>query len=101
MNAAMTEQSITHIALAYLAVINVATFLVYGIDKWRSTSSRLPPTGRKKAKESKRRISEATLLELAVVGGSIGAWLGMKTYCVKMGKANLLQNLPSSVIFWL
>lgn len=38
MNAAMTEQSITHIALAYLAVINVATFLVYGIDKWRSTS---------------------------------------------------------------
>lgn len=38
MNAAMTEQSIIHIALAYLAVINVATFLVYGIDKRRSTS---------------------------------------------------------------
>ena len=36
----MTEQSITHIALAYLAVINVATFFVYGIDKWRSTSGR-------------------------------------------------------------
>lgn len=47
----MTEQSITHIALAYLAVINVATFLVYGIDKRRSTSGRLPPTGRKKAKK--------------------------------------------------
>ena len=40
---------------------------MYGIDKW-------------KAKKSKWRISEAALLELAVVGGSIGAWLGMKAW---------------------
>ena len=50
--------------LYYLIVINVVTFLVYGIDKW-------------KAKQGSWRISEATLLILAVIGGSIGALLGM------------------------
>ena len=33
--------------LYYLIVINILTFAVYGIDKWRSTSGRLLPTGRK------------------------------------------------------
>ena len=98
MNAAMTEQSITHIALAYLAVVNVATFFVYGIDKRRSTSGRLPPTGRKKAKESKRRISEATLLELAVIGGSIGAWLAMKTWHHKTLHRKFRYGIPLILI---
>lgn len=47
----------------YLLVINAATFIIYGIDKY-------------KAKKAKWRISEATLLTMAAVGGSIGAWLG-------------------------
>ena len=46
--------------LYYLAAINVITFVVYGIDKL-------------KAKKEKWRIPEATLLLLAIVGGSIGA----------------------------
>ena len=53
--------------LYYLIVINIVTFLVYGIDKW-------------KAKQGNWRISEATLLILAVIGGSIGALLGMKVW---------------------
>ena len=61
----MKELSLLHIALIYLAVINVVTFFVYGIDKW-------------KAKKSKWRIPEVTLLMMAVIGGSMGAWLGMK-----------------------
>ena len=69
-----------HVVLIYLAVINVVTFFMYGIDKWRSTSGRLLPTGRKKAKNSKWRIRETALLGLAVLGGSIGAWLGMKVW---------------------
>ena len=69
-----------HVVLIYLAAINVVTFFMYGIDKWRSTSSRLLPTGRKKAKNSKWRIRETALLGLAVLGGSIGAWLGMKVW---------------------
>ena len=58
----MKELSLTHIVLFYLAVINVVTFFMYGIDKWRSTSGRLLPTGRKKAKKSKWRIRETSLL---------------------------------------
>ena len=56
-----------NITLAYLLAINVATFLVYGIDKL-------------KAKRAKWRIPEATLVLLAAAGGSIGAWLGMKVW---------------------
>ncbi len=66
--------------LYYLIVINILTFAVYGIDKWRSTSGRLLPTGRKKAKQGSWRISEATLLMLAVIGGTIGALLGMQVW---------------------
>ena len=47
--------------------INVVTFVVYGIDKW-------------KAKQGSWRISEATLLLLAVIGGSLGALLGMQVW---------------------
>ena len=61
----MNDHSYLHIALIYLAAINVVTFFMYGIDKW-------------KAKNSKWRIRETALLGLAVLGGSIGAWLGMK-----------------------
>ena len=63
----MAKSSLLHIVLIYLAVINVVTFFVYGIDKW-------------KAKCSKWRISEAALLLTAVIGGSMGAWLGMKVW---------------------
>lgn len=45
----------------YLIGINVLTFLAYGLDKW-------------KAKREKWRIPEATLLLLAVLGGSVVAW---------------------------
>ena len=63
----MKDLSLLHIVLIYLAVINVVTFFMYGIDKW-------------KAKKSKCRIRETALLGLAVLGGSIGAWLGMKVW---------------------
>lgn len=51
----------------YLLIVNIFTFIVYGVDKL-------------KAKEHWWRISEATLLFLAVVGGSVGAWVGMKVW---------------------
>ena len=76
----MNDHSYLHIALIYLVAINIVTFFMYGIDKWRSTSGRLLPTGRKKAKNSKWRIRETALLGLAVLGGSIGARLGMKVW---------------------
>ena len=63
----MKDVNLLHICLFYLATINLVAFFMYGIDKW-------------KAKRSKWRISETALLMLAVMGGSIGAWLGMKTW---------------------
>ena len=72
-----TEQFI----LIYLVAINVVTFFMYGIDKW-------------KAKRSKWRISEATLLGLAVIGGSIGAWLGMRVWHHKTMHKKFLFGIP-------
>ena len=75
-----------------LIVINILTFLVYGIDKWKAVSqrgqsqTRLSSAERKqartksKAKQGSWHISEATLLLLAVIGGSIGALLGMQVW---------------------
>ena len=68
-------------ALIYLAAINVVTFFLYGIDKL-------------KAKRSKWRISEATLLWLSVLGGSLGAWLGMKAWHHKTQHAKFKYGLP-------
>ena len=61
------DQNFQPTALAYFVAVNVVTFIVYGIDKW-------------KAKKGRWRISEATLLFLAVIGGSIGAWMGMSVW---------------------
>ena len=47
--------------------INVLTFLIYGIDKW-------------KARRGKWRIPEDPLIWLAIAGGSIGALLGMYVF---------------------
>ena len=71
--------------LIYLIAINVVTFFLYGIDKW-------------KAKRSKWRISEATLLGLAVIGGSIGAWLGMKVWHHKTMHKKYKYGLPLILI---
>ena len=67
--------------LYYLIFINVVTFLVYGIDKW-------------KAKQGSWRISEATLLILAVIGGSIGALLGMKVWQHKTMHKKFKYGVP-------
>ena len=73
------------IVLQFLAVINVATFLTYGLDKW-------------KAKRSKWRIREAALLMLAVLGGSIGAWLGMIVWHHKTQHKKFKVGIPAIII---
>ena len=81
----MATLSLLHIALIYLAVINVVTFFMYGIDKW-------------KAKKSKWRIREAALLGLAVLGGSIGAWLGMNVWHHKTQHKKFKYGVPAIII---
>ena len=74
-----------HVVLIYLAVINVVTFFMYGIDKW-------------KAKNSKWRIRETALLGLAILGGSIGAWLGMKVWRHKTQHKKFKYGVPAIII---
>ena len=75
----------TKILIVYLVTINIATFFVYGIDKW-------------KAKHSKWRVTEAALLLLAVLGGSIGAWLGMKVWRHKTMHKKFKYGIPLIII---
>ena len=91
----MKDMNLLHIVLIYLVVINVVTFFMYGIDKW-------------KAKRTKWRIPEATLLGMAVIGGSIGAWLGMKVWHHKtLHKGgdrdvdNIVEGTSSGLVFLL
>lgn len=57
----------TRLFLYYLLSVNAMAFIIYGIDKL-------------KARRSWWRIPESTLLMLAILGGSIGAWLGMRVW---------------------
>ena len=75
----------TDALLYYLIIINFVTFLVYGIDKF-------------KAKQGSWRISETTLLILAVIGGSIGALLGMKVWHHKTMHKKFKYGLPLILI---
>ena len=75
-----------HSCLAYyLLGINAVTFIVYGIDKY-------------KAKKAKWRIPEATLLLLAVLGGSIGAWMGMKVWHHKTMHKKFKYGIPAILL---
>ncbi len=68
---------------AVLGAINLATFLVYGIDKKRAMTNR-------------RRVPERVLLGLALVGGSPAAAAAMSTFRHKTRKAAFL--IPFIVI---
>ena len=72
-------------SLYYLLAVNALTFLLYGIDKY-------------KAKKGRWRISEATLLTMAAIGGSIGAWAGMRTWHHKTMHKKFKYGIPVIII---
>lgn len=67
--------------LLYLAVVNIIAFLMFGWDK-------------RKAKMSGFRIPERTLLSLAVIGGSLGAYGGMKIFHHKTRHVKFRIGIP-------
>ena len=71
--------------ICYLLAVNIVTFLLYGIDKY-------------KAKKGKWRISEATLLTMAAIGGSIGAWAGMRLWHHKTMHKKFKYGIPVIII---
>ena len=71
--------------ICYLLAVNIVTFLLYGIDKY-------------KAKKGKWRISEATLLTMAAIGGSIGALAGMRLWHHKTMHKKFKYGIPLIII---
>ncbi len=71
--------------IIYLICVNVAAFCMYGIDKY-------------KAAHGKRRISEATLIMSAAIGGSVGALLGMKVFHHKTLKKKFSMGVPAILV---
>ena len=67
--------------LLYLLLINAAAFLLMLVDKL-------------KAKKGRWRIPESTLLLLAVVGGSMGAWCGVRLWHHKTLHKKFKYGIP-------
>ena len=74
-----------HVVLAYFITVNVLGLVLFGIDKW-------------KAKHDKWRISEATLLSVTAIGGSIGAWVGMKVWHHKTMHKKFKYGIPLVIV---
>lgn len=67
--------------LAYLLLINALGFALMLIDKW-------------KAEKNRWRIPEATLMGVALLGGSIGSLLGMYTVRHKTKHIKFTVGIP-------
>lgn len=67
--------------IGYLVILNLIAFITYGVDK-------------QKAKKGAWRISEKTLILLAVFGGSIGAYAGMQVFRHKTKHALFFIGVP-------
>ena len=81
----MSEITRSTVVIFYFVIINVLTFLLYGIDKW-------------KAKRARWRIPESVLLGMAAFGGSIGAWLGMRVWHHKTQHKKFRYGVPAILL---
>lgn len=73
------------VLLVYLVLVNIITFIIYGIDKH-------------KARKRKYRYSEAFLMWCAVLGGSIGAIAAVYTFRHKTRHKKFTIGLPVILI---
>ena len=71
--------------IIYLIIINIITFITYGIDK-------------AKARKGAWRIPEKTLIGLAAAGGGIGALAGMSFFHHKTRKPLFKIGIPVILI---
>jgi uncharacterized membrane protein YsdA (DUF1294 family) len=69
----------------YLIFINVFTFFAFGIDKL-------------KAIKEKSRVRNSTLFSLSILGGSIGALLGMYSFHHKTKTWYYIYGIPIILI---
>ena len=67
----------------WLVLINLGAFLAFGVDKWKSR------------RQGARRIPERNLFLTAALGGSVGAWLGMKVWHHKTLHRSFRLGIPA------
>ena len=72
----------------YLIIINIITFIIYGIDKYKSI-------------KHKYRISEKTLIILSILGGPFGAFFGMIIFHHKTQKKKFIILIPILILIWI
>ena len=73
------------ILLIIIGVMSLAAFAAFGLDKY-------------KAKAGKWRIPERTLFLLALMGGGIGAFLGMKVFHHKTMHKQFVIGIPAIMV---
>ena len=77
----------------WLLIINAAAFLAYGLDKLLA---------KLKARHEKvPRLPERNLLLLPIVGGGIGAWLGMELFRHKTQHRSFRICVPLFTLIWI
>lgn len=73
------------ILVIYLVIINLVLFVTMAVDK-------------QKAKRDKRRVPEATLFLMALIGGSIGGIAGMYCFRHKTKHMSFVIGFPAILI---
>ena len=81
----ITMQTITAIGLIYLIGINLAGFVIMGVDK-------------KRAIRGAWRISEAAILLTELLGGSLGCILGMQHFRHKTKHWYFKYGMPAILV---
>jgi len=75
-----------NIILGFLIILNFFSFIVVGYDKYQ-------------AKNRGWRVSERSLFLVALVGGAIGVYLGMRSFRHKTRHRKFSYGIPVLVIF--
>ena len=79
---------ITRLVVYYLIGVNLLTFIAYGIDKY-------------KARHKQWRITETSLLLLAILGGSPAALLAMRLFHHKTLHKKFRYGVPAILLIQL
>ena len=81
----------------WLVLVNLAAFVVFGWDKFKAKYREKHPAA--------RRVPERTLFLLALLGGSVGALLGMRVWRHKTLHRSFRIGIPlilaAQVLLWI